>query len=264
MLGTNIFEARSRADIAGLGSSAAREIPVLSKTIETSSGEAELEIYWVQSEDLHSSACGLINKRYAWRGYGDSHVVKRSSAHTTFSAVVNDAVVGTVTLAVDSDTGLAADAVFKQELDSYRSAPRAYVCELTKLAADSDLQSPAILAALFHVILLYGQLKYSCTDLFIEVNPRHRRFYEAMLGFERIGDVKTNDSVDAPAQLMHLAVDRIRPMIEAYRDADPAASTRSLYPHFLPQRDEEMVLLRLFTLLGRSAQTGVGVNVKAA
>ena len=257
MIGTHNFQAHKRAtDVAAIGPRAIHDMPVLSKTIETASGEADLEVYWVQGEGLHSSACNLINKRYAWRGYGDNHVIKRSSAHATFSAVVNDIVVGTVTLAVDSDAGLAADAIFKDELDGYRSAPHAHVCELTKLAVDSELQSPAILAALFHVILLYGQLKYSCSDLFIEVNPRHRRFYEAMLGFERIGDVKTNESVEAPAQLMHLAVNRIRPMIEAYRGAEPASGARSLYPHFLPQHDEEMVLIRLFSLLGKSDDTG--------
>lgn len=212
--------------------------------------EVDLDIYWVQSEDLRGSACELVNRRYGWRGYGSDHRLKKSSYHATFSAVVGDVVVGTVTLAVDSEAGLAADAAFQDELDGYRSIKGVQICEITKLAADSEIQSPAILAALFHVILLYGQLKFSCTDLFIEVNPRHRRFYEAMLGFERVGNLRNNESVAAPSQLMHLPVGRIRPMIEAHRGADLARS-RSLYPYFLSKRDEEMVLMRLFMLMGQ-------------
>jgi len=255
MIGTQIFH-QLNSDFKAFGPRVEQEIPVFSKTmLMANDEEIVVDIYWVRGDDLRNSACDLVNRRYDWRGYGSDHRLKASSHHATFSAVVGEVVVGTVTLAVDNSAGLAADAAFKEELDGYRSRPGAYVCELTKLAADSDIQSPAILASLFHVVLLYGQLKYSCTDLFIEVNPRHRRFYEAMLGFTRVGDLKTNDSVAAPSQLMHLAVGAIRPQIEAHRGIDPATASRALYPHFLSKRDEEMVLMRLFKLLSQSDVT---------
>lgn len=255
MIGTQIFH-RLNTDIAAFRQGQEHEIPVFSKAMQMANDQQiSLDIHWVQGDGLRDSACALINRRYDWRGYGNDHRLKASAYHATFSAVVGDVVVGTVTLAVDSQAGLAADSTFKEEVDGYRAAQNAYVCELTKLAADSDLQSPAILAALFHVVLLYGQLKYSCTDLFIEVNPRHRRFYEAMLGFKRVGELKTNASVAAPSQLMHLAVGEIRPQIEAHRGADPAAASRSLYPHFLSKRDEEMVLMRLFSLMSQPETT---------
>ncbi|MBO9582472.1 MAG: hypothetical protein J7498_16420, partial [Sphingobium sp.] len=77
--------------------------------------------------------------------------------------------------------------------------------------------------------------------------------------------LKTNDSVAAPSQLMHLAVGEIRPQIEAHRGGDAAASSRSLYPHFLSKRDEEMVLMRLFKLLSQpDVEAAPEVFVRAA
>jgi hypothetical protein len=254
MSSTQISREECRVNMAALvPARMTAETPVFSGKIQTHDGhEVDLDIHWVRSDSLRGSACDLVNRRFGWRGYGSSHSINASAFHATFSASVGDEVVGTVTLAVDSAAGLAADATFRSELDQYREHDHAYICEITKLAVDSDAQSPAILASLFHVVMLFGQLKYNCTDLFIEVNPRHRRFYQAMLGFERVGEMRTNTSVDAPSQLMHLSVDSIRPMIEAHRNADETSGARSLYPHFFGKREEEGVLMRLFGLLGEA------------
>jgi hypothetical protein len=211
--------------------------------------EREISIQLARSDDQRHSACDLINRRYSWRGYGDSHQLHNSSGSTTFTASVEQDVVGTITLNVDGTRGLAADQIFRAEIDKYRNEPGAQVCELTKFAFDVDGPSRPLLAALFHIVFIYGQRHYDCTDLFIEVNPRHRRFYQAMLGFKMVGDLKTNESVAAPSQLMHLKVADIRAMIETHRKSSVDLTSRSLYPFFLSCSEEEQVKSRLRRLI---------------
>jgi len=205
------------------------------------------------TDDQRNSAAMLINRRYAWRGYGCSHRLASAPTHMTFTASVGDHVVGTITLGVDSDEGLAADDVFRNEINTFRRVPGAKLCELTKLAFDADVPSKPMLAALFHIVFIYGYHEHACTDLFIEVNPRHRRFYHAMLGFKPIGPVKTNSGVQAPAQLMWLRVEDIRAQIDEHAGRHGERS-RSLYPFFFSRREEDGIHERLMRSLRRYTQ----------
>jgi hypothetical protein len=122
------------------------------------------------------------------------------------------------------------------------------ICELTKFAFDSSKSSLDLLGAVFHIIFIYGSYRYDCTDLFIEVNPRHRRFYEAMLGFKTVGTPKTNVSVGALSHLMWLKVSDIRGHIDRHADRR-RVGTRSLYPYFFSAEEEMGIYARL---VGRS------------
>lgn len=199
--------------------------------------------------DGHRNAARLLlNRMYSWRGYGDQHVIATSPSHTTFTASSDDGeVLGTITLATDSQRGLAADALFKDVIDTYRARPGAKVCELTKFAFDMAKQSKAVMASLFHLIFIYGHRQYGCTDLFIEVNPRHVRFYETMLGFTRLGDLKMNASVDAPSQLMWLSVAEVRDRIDRHAGTGDRGIARSLYPHFFSPREEDGLYARMIS-----------------
>lgn len=207
--------------------------------------EKVISIQLADSEVERSAACTLINKMYSWRGYGSSHKIPLRLTNSTFTASVDGDIIGTLTLAVDSAAGLAADHIFRDEIDVFRQRPGARVCELTKLAFDSAMPSKPTLAALFHIVFICGQQRHQCTDLFIEVNPRHRRFYEVMLGFERIGTTKTNASVNAPSQLMHLRIANIRHQIDRHAGQGDTASVRSLYPFFFSPREESGIYRRI-------------------
>src|SRR4051812_35579575 len=142
-----------------------------------------------------SRANMLLNRMYSWRGYGANHKLPGTPNCVTFTATSADDVIGTLTLTVDSPEGMAADHTFGDEIERFRRAPGARLCELTKFAFDTSSPARPRLAALFHIIFIYGSMHYDCTDLFIEVNPRHARFYEVMLGFTRVGAARTNESV---------------------------------------------------------------------
>jgi len=199
----------------------------------------------VETREKIEAACELINDRYAWRGYGKSHRILVDAFHLTFTVELDGQVVGTITLAVDSPQGLAADRTFRDEIDGFRALPETKVCELTKFAFDARVQSKELMAALFHIVFVYGHRTYGCTDLFIEVNPRHVRFYEAMLGFEKVSALVENESVSAPSQLMWLKVGAIRAYIDRAAGKGTRGSGRSLYLFFFSPADEGGIYQRL-------------------
>lgn len=220
---------------------------LLSKRFEAQEQAGEhnlLEVKMARSGADRQRARALLNRMYDWRGYGHDHVIPHGEGHSTFLASLDRALVGTITLGVDTGNGLAADGIFHDELDVFRRIPGASLCELTKFAFDADIPSRKLLASLFHIVFIYGTRHHRCTHLFIEVNPRHRRFYEAMLGFQSVGGIRTNESVQAPAQLMWLEVSDIATLISEQAGRD-GANGRSLYPLFLSRRDEHDVHSRL-------------------
>jgi hypothetical protein len=214
----------------------------------------------VETREEIRVACALVNERYLSRGYGGNHRILLDAYHATFTTETNGEVVGTITLVTDSHNGLAADRAFQKELDRYRAQPGTKVCELTKFAFNSRIQSQQTMAALFHVVFVYGHRSYGCTDLFIEVNPRHVRFYEAALGFERIGPVKENESVGAPAQLMWLKVARIRERIDAVAGRAGHANQRSLYRLFFSPAEERRIYEQLVAAKAVSAARAPRAN----
>jgi hypothetical protein len=215
------------------------------RKMEIAGEDKKVIIRLVETGDKVQAACDLINERYSWRGYGSDHRIPLDANHMTFTAEIGQDVVGTITLATDSKNGLATDRTFRQELDEYRAQPGAKLCELTKFAFDATIQSKELMAALFHIVFVYGYRTHGCTDLFIEVNPRHVRFYEAMLGFKRVGALKDNDSVAAPAQLMWLKVDAIRQNINQFASNSDRPNARSLYPFFFSPTEESAIYRRL-------------------
>ncbi len=195
---------------------------------------------------MHASL--LINKMYSWRGYSGTHRVEDDPSRITLSASDQGKVVGTVTLSIDSPAGILADDVFQDLIDPFR-ARGAKVCEITKLAADPTVRSKLVLASLFHIMFIYGRRMHHCTDVFIEVNPRHRRFYETMLGFHCMGEMRMNPRVNAPAYLLWANLDEVQEKIEEYGGhSDHPGNERSLFPYFFSQKEEQGIARRLMSM----------------
>ncbi|MHB8285245.1 MAG: N-acyl amino acid synthase FeeM domain-containing protein [Caulobacteraceae bacterium] len=149
------------------------------------------------AEDLRVAA-RLVNEQYARRDYGADHVIPGGA---TFIAEQDSQVVGTVTLVVKD----------------------AKVCELVRLA--STARSTEILAGLFALAFQHGTATTACSELRIEVNPRHVGFYRAALGFEPVGPEYVYAEVSAPAQMMRIEVAAVRRLVAE-------RPRRSLYAQF--------------------------------
>jgi hypothetical protein len=236
----------------------AAEEPLFKGRIPASRGNLgkELEVYIAATGSQRALARNLVNRMYAWRGYGANHTLDPTNNSTTFVALLEGEVVGTLTLTVDSCVGLAADKTFEDVLGARRRVPGTNLCELAKFACNPSEDARFLLAPLFHAMFVYGTENFDCTDLFIEVNPRHIRFYEAMLGFRKVGELRTNRAVDAPSQLMCLKVAEISGNIGRHAGRTDRDASRSLYPFFLSHEEEMCLRTRLRKRFEGSAAGG--------
>lgn len=207
--------------------------------------EQQFKIRLATSESRRDSASMLIQKMYLSRGYY-SPALANDPFRITVLISLEDRIVGTTTLGLDSMNGLLADTSYKTELDALRKQGR-HVCELTKLAIDDkNADSKHMVAVLFHMCKIYGSSIHGATDFVIEINPRHAAFYQRMLGFQLIGPERVCPRVNAPAVLLRLPVEYAEQQIIQYggklRDV---SGVRSLYPYCFSKNDEIGIAKRL-------------------
>jgi hypothetical protein len=194
------------------------------------------------------SASYLIERRYAWRGYAIDGRSSEAPNKITIAAHDEDSIVGTVTIGLDSNEGLFIDGLYSEELNTLRAQGRR-IAEFTKLAIDNNSHSKPLLAALFHIAYICARRIHRCTDLLIEVNPRHVAFYRRMLGFEPFGQMRTDPRVGAPAVLLRICLEWGEREIERIGGRmELASDVRSLYPYFFRPSEERLIERRLRAL----------------
>ena len=207
--------------------------------------ETEFKIRLANTEGRRSRASFLIKRRYAWRGYQASPLAANVANMITLGAFDQGTPIATITVGIDSPAGLAIEKLYPEEARSLRSSG-AHLCEFTKLAVDNMIRSKAVLAAIFHIAYIYAKRLRGATDLLIEVNPRHVRFYESMLGFKAIGSEKIDPRVNAPAVLLWLALSYAESQISQWGGhRELADQTRMLYPFFFSAAEERGIEGRL-------------------
>lgn len=192
------------------------------------------------------SANNLVDRMYATRGYQTTSLHEEESTNRkTFLASDHNVSVGTLTIGFDASEGLLADDLFAHEVGQFRRAGL-QICEFTKLAMDRRVRSPRLLASLFHVAYIYAHRIRSLHNLLIEVNPRHVRYYEGMLGFKIVGAERHNLRVNAPAVLLSLDLCYAEEQIHRFGGKPEMSTTeRSAYPYFFPSIDEAGIIARL-------------------
>jgi hypothetical protein len=229
--------------------------------------ERTFQIQLANTETERSDASSLIHRMYASRGYTVKNPLQNNPHRVTITISEDELVIGTITLGIDSSVGILADEVFKDEVDAYRARGRK-VCELTKLAFDPSTRSKVALASLFHIIFVYLRRVLECTDIFIEVNPRHRRFYERMLGFKKLGPKKINPRVNAPAYLLCAETDDIKEQIQKFGGTYMHNSTeKSLYPYFfcpISEKQNMAAIDKQVALLRANQRNAKAVNALAS
>jgi len=198
-----------------------------------------------RSRESREETSSLVKRRYASRGY-DMPSAKAADPHLfTFAAYNSGELVGTVSLRLDSQRGLAADELYQGEMDALRNN-ESRLCEFTRLAIDANSSAKSVLAGLFHTAYLFAHRVRFHDRAVIEVNPRHVIFYERALGFEIIGSERLNPRVNAPGVLLCVSFQTIADGLAKYAGRpDLAKSTHSLFPYGFSARDEEGILGRL-------------------
>lgn len=202
------------------------------------------KIRLANSDGQRSTASYLIEKMYAWRGYAASGPI-RAPNRITLVASDTDKALATISVGFDDGEGLVVEDLYSEEIARLRDGG-GRLCEFTKLAVDRTEQSRDVLAMMFHVAYMYARRLHDCTDLVIEVNPRHVKFYERTLGFETCGPARLCPRVGAPAILMRLALEHAQQQIARYGgQRQLAGSVRALYPFFFSPAEEDGIVGRL-------------------
>ena len=188
----------------------------------------------------------LLKSRYLWRGYQTNGLAQDQPAQRfTLAAIENEQTIGTITVAFDGPQKLSADDVFGAQVSALRLEGKR-LSEFTKLAIDPTVGTKRVLAALFHVAYIVAHRMRGYDTLLIEVNPRHVRYYERMLGCRVLGGVRINRSVNAPAVLLTVEFSYIMEQIGKF-GGNPEMSTdeRSLYPFAFTLSEEASIIERL-------------------
>jgi hypothetical protein len=186
----------------------------------------------------------LIQKRYAWRGYGQLGSLDEPN-QLTMNAELFGRVYATVTVNVDSPAGLALDTTYGAEAARLR-AQGAKLCEFGRFAIDPSARSKRLIISLIHLLYIYAYRVKGCSDILIEINPRHRAFYEKLLEFEQLGAERMCERVKAPAILMHISCARIERRLKEiggkWRDLP---DEKSAYKFALSSEEESDLIARL-------------------
>jgi hypothetical protein len=223
-----------------VGPSALAELP--SEAI----GHRCFKIRAAESPRERRSAKSLIDRMYETRGYQTVPLCDEEFCDSkTFLASDHNAPIGTLTIGFDSSDGLFVDELFPDEVGRFRAAGL-QMCEFTKLAMDRRARSPRLLASLFHIAYIYAHRIRTLDNLLIEVNPRHVRYYEIMLGFKVVAATRHNSRVNAPAVLLSLDLSYAEEQIHRFGGRPKmSAGERSAYPYFFSAHDETGIIGRL-------------------
>jgi hypothetical protein len=164
----------------------------------------------------------LVRRRYAWRGYNvpqmDYEVdvaAPGQESSVTLLAEHQETLVGTLTLTLDSPQGLLAEQTYGEEIERVRSQGR-QIGELVKLAMEEGVDWKSVLDSLLQATYLVARVVHSMTDIFIEVNPRHVRFYQRVFGFTSAAAERLCTRVGAPSVLMHLDLEEFSERLKLY------------------------------------------------
>ncbi|MDG3065939.1 hypothetical protein ACFQ4M_05100 [Thauera mechernichensis] len=156
-------------------------------------------------DDLKRQSSRLVERMYSARGlfpYGMHAELDRRDI--TVVALREGHAVATLTLRMDLGSGLLADTLYSNEIDAVRKTG-GKVCEITRLAIDPDLGSHDALAGLLQALYVLAKLTQRMSDVFIEVHPRHARFYQRIFGYRVAGPERVCPRVGAAAVLLHLS-----------------------------------------------------------
>lgn len=198
-----------------------------------------------ESCKLRTEINKLVDSLYGLRGLGAVTPLRldRQPKQVTIAASREDDVFGTLTLGLDSNSGLLADSLYGPEIDSLRLQGRR-LCEVTRLAFDTQASRLEAMATLFNVAFVLARGVHARTDLLAEVHPRHVSFYRRTLGYRVAGPERLCLRVGAPAVLMHLCLDYAGSQIRQ-RASSCLRRERNLYSMFLPVAEQDSLLKKL-------------------
>jgi hypothetical protein len=146
-------------------------------------------------------------------------------------------------LVFEEDMNLPAEKIYGEEINNLKKNGEKLL-EVSRLVVSPEFRNyKEVLLLLFNYLMIYSLHVKEYTSIVIEVNPRHKTYYKALLKFDEIGIQKACPSVqDAPAVLLYLPLGRYQAEVQYFANCKNAPTKeRSLYPHFLKPEQEKLV-----------------------
>ena len=190
-------------------------------------------------KEEYECASRLVHDKYVQKGYmtpteSGLRLSLRNALPetTTFIGKKEGIVISTLTLFQDSEMGLPMDAIYKNELDYLRRQGRK-IAEVGSLAVHPSVskQDQTVLMHGNKIMHSYSRNYLGVDDLVMAINPRHQWFYEHILLFEKIGELKEYPYVKkAPAVAYRLNLNTAERQYKAsYKNKSPE---KNLYSFF--------------------------------
>lgn len=122
-----------------------------------------------------------------------------------FIAAEHATVVASATLVRDGLLGIPAEKAYQAEIREHRNRKRVFG-EITCFAVDRGGRGELeIFLGLLRLVLQYARFTEHLDEVFFAVHPRQMLFYQRMLGFEAIGDIReSSGQIGGPMVLLVL------------------------------------------------------------
>lgn len=212
---------------------------------------SEFTIKVANTLEEREAAFQLAYQVYLEKGYVKENVNKMlvqtyDSNPETVILIVRDKeknIAGSLTLVFDENAKLPTEKIYSQEIGDLKNKGERIV-EISRLVINDQFRnSKEVLLLLMNYLAIYSFHVKNYTSLVVQVNPRHKNYYKALLNFDEIGAEKACPSVqNAPAVLLYLPLSRYQS--EVIRCTNPLIQNkkeRSLYPSFLKPEQEKLV-----------------------
>lgn len=190
----------------------------------------------------------LVKHAYVWGNTSITSFDRKPNKITLFM-FFGETAIGTLTLRLDSPTGLDADQLYRREMDLLRHRGHK-ICEFTQMALDRNIRSKRVMASLFHLAYLYATKVHGCTDIMLESTARHVSFYQEKFGFSLFSKEKECPRAKSTAMLLRLPAEYVENMlneVEALAAGNTTNQSKQIYAYFLNKNAEADLLHKLLT-----------------
>lgn len=175
------------------------------KNLNLTGSGLEVDVRIAKTKCELEQAYQLVHNAYLEAGFtkGDGTGIRFNAYHalpgtTVLIVTVRNQVVGTISLIQDSFLGLPSEKAFN--LQKFRA--RGHIGEVSALAVAPEYRAKRaeVLYGLIRLMARYTLERTGVKYWVISVNPKHRTFYQWLLGFKEFGEAKTYDFANgAPA-----------------------------------------------------------------
>jgi UDP:flavonoid glycosyltransferase YjiC (YdhE family) len=164
-----------------------------------------------ETREEREQAFALLHNMYVRRGLIDQtpsglklSVFSLLPTTSIFIGVRDGRVLSTMALIEDSPLGLPMEEIYGEEVARLR-LPGRRVAEVGSLAVATGVRGKGLPLLMYNLMFRWAHFYRGVDDLAIAVNPRVEDFYSTLLLFERIGGVRTYETLkQAPAVALRL------------------------------------------------------------